>query len=158
MESSRQRRLTRQCAHSRYIFLFYTALSNFVGCRENLREQNALSDEIAEAMNHVNIANRIDEADLDAELEELQQEQLDEQLLKTNTASISGTIHGMPAAPNKERKTSPLHQSIRYLFANAPTYQLLARLLWRKRRTWRQNLDSYRRRWLCKVCWIPRIL
>ncbi|KAK2590100.1 ESCRT-III subunit protein snf7 [Conoideocrella luteorostrata] len=69
---------------------------------DKLREQNALGEEIVEAMNSINSANQVDVEDLDAELEELQQEQLDEQILKLSNVSVPGAVHGMPAAARGE--------------------------------------------------------
>ncbi|KIE03055.1 ESCRT-III component, partial [Metarhizium majus ARSEF 297] len=68
---------------------------------DNLREQNALGEEIVEAMNSVN-NNQLDDADLEAELEELQQEQLDEQMLKLSSASVPHAIQDMPRAVKRE--------------------------------------------------------
>ncbi len=70
-----------------------------------MREQNALSDEIVGAMNDVNIGNAVDEADLEDELEALQQEALDEQMLKTGSVPVSDAVQRLPAAANGERKT-----------------------------------------------------
>lgn len=55
-------------------------------------------------MNSVTVGNQIDEQDLDEELEQLQQEQLDEQMLKTGTVPVSDQIQRMPAVANGERK------------------------------------------------------
>lgn len=64
---------------------------------ERLREQNALSDEINEAMINVSVSN-VDETELEDELEQLQQEQLDEAMLKTGTVPVSDAVHRLPAA------------------------------------------------------------
>lgn len=57
-------------------------------------------------MNTVNIGNQVDEADLEEELEAMQQEQLDEQMLKTGSVPVSDAIQRVPAAPNGESKRS----------------------------------------------------
>lgn len=44
----------------------------------------------------------IDESELDDELAELEQEQLDNQMLKTGTVPVSDEIHKLPAAVNGE--------------------------------------------------------
>jgi hypothetical protein len=75
--------------------------------REKLREQNALSEEIVEAMNGVSVGNQIDDAELDEELEALQQEQLDEQMLGTGHVPVSDAVQRLPAAANGERKIIP---------------------------------------------------
>jgi len=59
-------------------------------------------------MNGVNISGAVDEMDLEDELEQLQQEQLDEQMLKTGSVPVSDAVQRMPAAANGERKRDPL--------------------------------------------------
>lgn len=76
-----------------------------ISYREKLREQNALSDEIVEAMNSVAVGNQVDEDELEDELEQMQQEQLDEQMTKTGTVPVSDAIHKLPAAANGPRKS-----------------------------------------------------
>jgi charged multivesicular body protein 4 len=56
-------------------------------------------------MNNVNVSN-VDEADLEDELEQLQQEQLDEAMLKTGTVPVSDAVHHLPAAAEGPRKFS----------------------------------------------------
>lgn len=46
----------------------------------------------------------MDEDELDAELEELQQEKLDEQMLDTGNVPVSDEVHKMPAVANGESK------------------------------------------------------
>lgn len=72
--------------------------------RDKLREQNALSEEIVNAITSNQIGEAIDDADLEDELEQMQQEQLDEQMLKTGTVPVSDQIQHMPAAANGESK------------------------------------------------------
>lgn len=72
--------------------------------RDKLREQNALSEEIVNAITGNTIGESIDEDELDAELEELQQEQLDEQMLKTGTVPVSDQIQRVPAVPAGDSK------------------------------------------------------
>lgn len=68
-----------------------------------LQEQNALSEEIVEAMNGINIGNAIDDQDLEDELEALQQEELDQKMLETGTVPAD-TIQRMPAVASGEPK------------------------------------------------------
>ncbi|KAK0613398.1 snf7 family protein [Immersiella caudata] len=68
-----------------------------------LQEQNALSEEIVEAMNSINIGNQVDEQDLEDELEALQQEELDQKMLETGTVPADA-IQRMPAVANGEPK------------------------------------------------------
>lgn len=76
--------------------------------REKLREQHALGEEIAQAITSAPIGEPIDETELDDELAELEQEQLDNKMLKTGTVPVSDEIHRLPAAANGERRW-PLH-------------------------------------------------
>ncbi|TLS27084.1 hypothetical protein PpBr36_04574 [Pyricularia pennisetigena] len=70
---------------------------------DKLREQNALSEEIVNAITNNQLGNEaIDDADLEDELEAMQQEQLDENMLKTGP--VSDAIHRLPAAVNTEIK------------------------------------------------------
>lgn len=75
--------------------------------REKLREQNALSEEIVSAITTNALGETVDDADLEEELEAMQQEQLDESLLKTGTVPVSDQIQRMPAAANGESKFDP---------------------------------------------------
>ncbi|KAM7216300.1 putative vacuolar-sorting protein snf7 protein [Rhypophila decipiens] len=71
---------------------------------QKLQDQIALSEEIVTSMNSVQVGNAVDEDELEDELEQLQQEQLDEQMLKTGTVPVSDQIQRMPAVANGERK------------------------------------------------------
>jgi charged multivesicular body protein 4 len=71
---------------------------------DQLREHNQLSEEISNAITSTTLGEPIDEIDLEAELEEMQQEQLDEQMLKSGNVPVSDTISNMPAAANGELK------------------------------------------------------
>jgi hypothetical protein len=68
---------------------------------EDLREQHAVGEEIAEALTQGAGPTGVDEDELDEELAELQQEQLDERMLKTGSVPVSDQIQRMPSAPSK---------------------------------------------------------
>ncbi|KAL1590121.1 hypothetical protein WHR41_01241 [Cladosporium halotolerans] len=68
---------------------------------EDLREQHAVGEEIAEALTQGAQTTGVDEDELDEELAELQQEQLDERMLKTGSVPVSDQIQRMPNAPTK---------------------------------------------------------
>lgn len=70
---------------------------------EDLREQHAVGEEIAEALTQGAQTAGVDEDELDEELAELQQEQLDERMLKTGSVPVSDQIQRMPNAPSKSR-------------------------------------------------------
>jgi charged multivesicular body protein 4A/B len=69
---------------------------------DELRENHALAEEIGNAITNAPIGEILDEADLEEELEGLEQEALDEKMLKTGT----GPVRGLPAAPNHQSECS----------------------------------------------------
>jgi hypothetical protein len=71
-----------------------------------LREQNALSEEIVQAITSGAMPDAYEDEDLEAELEQMQQEQLDEQMLNTGTMPVADVVHRMPTAANGERKST----------------------------------------------------
>jgi len=77
---------------------------------EKIREQHALGEEIANAITSQPLGPQIDEADLEDELMDLEQEALDNKMLKTGTVPVSDEIHRLPAAANGEIKSkAPVH-------------------------------------------------
>jgi charged multivesicular body protein 4A/B len=65
--------------------------------RDELREQHALGEEIANAISSAPIGEPIDEGDLEAELEDMEQEAIDERMLKTGivpVADLPGVANG----------------------------------------------------------------
>lgn len=64
-----------------------------------------MGEEIAQAITSAPIGEPIDETELDDELAELEQEQLDNKMLKTGTVPVSDEVHRLPAAANGERKS-----------------------------------------------------
>ena len=71
--------------------------------RAKLQEQNALSEEIVEAMNGINVG-AVDDQELEDELEALEQEELDTKMLKTGTVPADA-IQRLPNVANGERKS-----------------------------------------------------
>lgn len=71
---------------------------------EDLREQHAIGDEIAEALTQGNIGQGVDEDELDDELAELQQEELDNKMLKTGTVPVHDQIQRLPNVGTGELK------------------------------------------------------
>jgi len=69
---------------------------------ERLREQNQLSEEIVTAITSAPIGEPIDDDELENELEELQQEQLDNQMLKSGKVPAAERI---PTVPTGEIRT-----------------------------------------------------
>lgn len=64
---------------------------------DELREQHALGEEIANAITNAPIGEPIDEADLEDELEGLEQEAMDERMLKTGPTPVTGEINRLPS-------------------------------------------------------------
>ncbi|KAL9086601.1 MAG: hypothetical protein Q9165_007044 [Trypethelium subeluteriae] len=75
---------------------------------EDLREQHAIGEEISGALTQTPIGQAVDEDDLDEELQELQQEQLDEKMLKTGTVPVGDEVHRLPAAHKGEINKTPV--------------------------------------------------
>ena len=75
--------------------------------REQLREQHELTQEIGNAITSMPITEPIDEDELEADLAALEQENLDEQMLKTGTVP-QDTINRMPKVTNGESKLPQL--------------------------------------------------
>ncbi|EHK25496.1 uncharacterized protein TRIVIDRAFT_72610 [Trichoderma virens Gv29-8] len=69
---------------------------------DKINEQNALSEEIVNAITANTIGDAIDDEDLEAELEGLQQEQVDEQMLSTGTVPTTDAVHKLPTPSRAE--------------------------------------------------------
>lgn len=74
--------------------------------RDELREQHALSEEIVNAITSNSIGEPLDESELEAELEGMEQEQIDERMLKTGTVPVADQLGTLPAAANGPRELS----------------------------------------------------
>lgn len=70
---------------------------------EQLREQHELTQEIGNAITSMPITEPIDEDELEADLQALEQENLDEKMLKTGTVP-QDTLQRLPAGVNGELK------------------------------------------------------
>ena len=58
-----------------------------------MEEQHAVSKEIASALTQGSGVNAIDDDELEAEFADLQQEELDNKMLKTGTVPVSDQVH-----------------------------------------------------------------
>jgi charged multivesicular body protein 4 len=65
-----------------------------------------LGEEIANAITSTPMGEPIDEADLEDELDQLEQEQLDNAMIGTGHVPVSDQVHRLPAAPNTESKST----------------------------------------------------
>ena len=74
-------------------------------CRDKLRDQNALSEEIVNAITGAQLGDIVDEDELEADLEALQQEQLDEQIVKTGNVPVADEVGRTPLPPVADRKS-----------------------------------------------------
>jgi charged multivesicular body protein 4 len=73
--------------------------------RDKLREQQQLAEEISTAITNNPIGEQLDEDELDAELEDLEQEAMDERMTKTGTIPVADQLNQLPAAANGERES-----------------------------------------------------
>lgn len=72
--------------------------------REQLREQHELTQEIGNAITSMPITEPIDEDELEADLAALEQENLDEKMLKTGTMPVADSLNRLPKSANGERE------------------------------------------------------
>lgn len=66
---------------------------------EELHEQQQLGEEIANAITSAPLGETVDEAELEDELADLEQEAMDERMLKTGTVPVGGELHAAPRVP-----------------------------------------------------------
>lgn len=68
--------------------------------REQLREQHELTQEIGNAITSMPITEPVDEDELQADLDKLEQEALDEKMLRTGTVPVADSLSNrLPAGP-----------------------------------------------------------
>ena len=73
---------------------------------DELREQHALGEEIASAITNAPIGEPTNEQDLEDELEGIEQEMMDERMLKTGTVPVAGEVNRLPAVSIGPRKSN----------------------------------------------------
>jgi charged multivesicular body protein 4 len=73
---------------------------------EELREQHAIGEEIGEAITQQVGAQGMDEDELEEEFEQLQQEELNKNLLKSGTVPVSDKVHSVPTVPQGELRNA----------------------------------------------------
>ena len=71
---------------------------------QELEDQHAVGEEIAEALTQGASRTGVDEDELEDELAELQQEELDNKMLKTGSVPVNDQIQRLPSAAVGERK------------------------------------------------------
>lgn len=72
--------------------------------REDLSEQHAIAQEIADVLTQRNAVGAVDEDELDEELAQLQQEELDNKMLKTGTIPVHDQVQRLPAVGTGPRE------------------------------------------------------
>ena len=127
--------------------------------REQLREQHELTQEIGNAITSMPITEPIDEDELEADLAALEQENLDEKMLKTGTMPVADSLNRLPKAANGEREffhpppslTNNRGWKERKKLDRLTNVQSKANRKRRsKKKTRRRSCGSCRRRWRCE--------
>lgn len=73
--------------------------------RDELREQHALGEEIANAITSTSVGEPIDEDELNDELAELEQKELDKTMLATGSVPVSDAVaNRLPSVANGKRE------------------------------------------------------
>lgn len=80
--------------------------------REQLREQHELTQEIGNAITSMPLTEPIDEDELQADLDKLEQEALDEKMLKTGTVPVADSLNSIPSGPNGACKYFHIFRSV----------------------------------------------
>jgi len=107
-----------------------------------------MSDEIVNAITQTPMGEAIDDDELENELDELQQEQLDEQMLKTGTVPVSDAVHKLPTPASAER------MYFSHIVSSRKTNMLQlyrARIRPWRRTTKKPSFGNCRPRWPCEV-------
>jgi len=74
---------------------------------EDLRDQHAIVEEIGEAITQSSGMQGVDDAELEDELEAMQQEELDNQMLSTGHVPVSDKVGALPTAPQAVKGKAP---------------------------------------------------
>jgi len=121
--------------------------------REELREQHDIGTEIATALSS-GVDTGVDEDELEDELAELQQEELDNKMLKTGTVPVHDQVQRLPTAATGECEFNPTVIGVCIQYAMRRLTVLLqyedGHRLWR-RTTKRRSYGNCRRRWPCET-------
>ena len=103
-------------------------------CRDILREQHQLSEEIGAAITSVPLGEQPDEEDLDAELEGLEQEAMDERMLNTGPVPVNTQLDRLPAAGTSDREYPSLPWQIQQKILTPNSKQRQGKTSRRRRR------------------------
>lgn len=119
--------------------------------RDQIKEQQQLSDEIGNAITSNQTGEQMDEDDLEQELEGLEQEKMDERMLQPGTVPVGDRINQLPAAANGESKffVSSDDASSGQMLTLPSRQQSKTSHQRRMRKTRRPSWRSCARKWLC---------
>lgn len=122
-------------------------------CRDQLQEYNRLNEEIADAMSNIAVGPQVDDTELDEELEALQQQDLDDKMLKTGTVPVDSIQQRLPTVANGERELTPwitcqsvIHWIVLMLLQSRARHLQLPL----PRTTRKQNSGGCKPKWLCE--------
>ncbi|EAS32944.3 SNF7 family protein [Coccidioides immitis RS] len=79
-------------------------IENVDAVMDDVREQHAISEEIANVISSAPMGDTVDESELEIELDGLEQEAIDERMLKTGTVPVGDRLDSLPVAANGELK------------------------------------------------------
>lgn len=85
-------------------FSCFITTDDLCTCRAKLQEQHALADEVSQAIITPTLGDQVDEDELDAELEGLEQEAMDERMLNTGPVPVNSQLDRLPAAGTSDCK------------------------------------------------------
>lgn len=123
---------------------------------QDLEEQHAIGEEIADALTSRNAASGIDEGELEDELEAMEQEELDNKMLKAGGVPVADQVQRLPAAGNTEREFFFLDVGLGWVWGVMLTdLQSKGSNEWRKM-TRKRSCGSCRLRWLCDIHFVSR--
>jgi hypothetical protein len=94
---------------------------------DELREQHALGEEIASAITNVPLGDPLDETELDEELEGMEQEAMDERMLKSGSVPVGGEVSRLPSITNGPSKWNPSRCSEMCANTDCSTWQSAGR-------------------------------
>lgn len=96
-----------------------------------------------------------DEDELDAELEGLEQEAMDERMLKTGTVPVNDQVNRLPAAANGESKSTPIITLVPFSNNACFFFQSKRRRNKPRRKTRKQSSKSSVQKWPCDAAVLP---
>ena len=122
---------------------------------EDLKEQHAIGEEIAEALTQGNLQG-VDEEELEDELAELQQEELDNKMLKTGSVPVSDQVTKLPSVNTGEGEFATSGGRVHDRWADVVIqWQIDINRLQKMMR--RRSSRDCRPRWRCRAPYTQRV-